>query len=348
MKKNLVILVSLVLSISLLAGCGSAGKNDTGAKEPVDKVEDGKVIELSYGHIQNPGHSLYVAAEDFKKLVEERTEGRVIINTFPSSSLGTAREMMEQTSMGTLDITFAGTSDWASALNIPELGVYDLPFLYSDLDVQHKLIKEILVDDISKRMEATPVRLINVFSNGIRNPLIKTKPINSLADIKNMKMRTPENPLFVDTWTALGATVVTSPWAEVYTVVQQGVADACEADAVGMINMNLQEVGKYYSKIGHMGSVYVAAINADVWDTIPEDLQNIIMEAGVESTKSQVEKRKADDALAEQQLMDAGVAINDISEESRQEMIKAVQGIHQKFADQYNLQDLIDSILALK
>lgn len=347
MKKSLIVLLSLVLSISLLVGC-SSGEKAPEVKEPAEKVADGEVIELTYGHIQNPGHSLYVAAEDFAKLVEERTEGKVKIATFPSSSLGTAREMMEQAAMGTLDITFAGTSDWASALNIPELGVYDLPFLYADLDVQHKLINEILVKDISERMEATPVRLLHVFSNGIRNPLIKTKPITSLADIKDMKMRTPENPLFVDTWTALGATVVTSPWAEVYTVVQQGVADACEADAVGMINMNLQEVGNYYSKIGHMGSVYVAAINSDVWDTIPEDLQQIIMECGQESTKAQVEKRKADDALAEEQLMEAGVEINDITEENRGEMIKAVAGIHEKFATQYNLQDLIDSILALK
>ncbi|MEW9124825.1 MAG: TRAP transporter substrate-binding protein [Thermotaleaceae bacterium] len=344
MKKKITVFLSICLSLLLLIGCTNSV--DTSQESDGGDKSD-EVIELTYGHIQNPGHSLYIAAENFKEMVEERTNGRVKINIYPSNQLGTAREMIEQTAMGTLDITFAGTSDWASGLGIEELGVYDFPFLYEDLDAQHRLVNEILVDDIASRMEPSPVRLLNVYSNGIRNPLTKTRPITSLDDIKGMKMRTPENPLFVDTWTHLGATVVTSPWSEVYTVIQQGVADACEADAVGMINMNLQEVGEYYSKIGHMGSVYVVAINEEKWNSIPKDLQDVIMESAIENTEEQIKNRKTDDDIAEQQLRDAGVTITEIEPEERAKMIEAVRPIYDDFAEKYEMGDFIDRILEL-
>ena len=118
----------VVLCLSLLFVCG----NPAGAAE--------KPISLNFGHIQNPGHSLAIAPEEFKAMVEERTHGKIVVDIFPSSQLGTAREMMEQVSMGTLDMTCCDTADWASALSIPQLAVFNLPFLTKNLATQAILI----------------------------------------------------------------------------------------------------------------------------------------------------------------------------------------------------------------
>lgn len=306
----------------------------------------GSPIALEFGHIQNPGHSLAIAPEEFKAMVEERTNGKVVVNIYPSSQLGTAREMMEQVSMGTLDMTCCDTADWASSLNIPELAVFNLPFLTKNLATQATLIRTIVPEEVPAMIKGTGVRLLMTYSNGIRQPLLKHKPINSLDDIKGLKMRTAETAMYVDLWNALGASTVTSAWSEAYTLLQQGVADALEADVTGLVNQNMQEVGKYLSKIGHLGAIYCVFINEGKWNSIPEDLQKIIQEAALESQEKQLLGRQASDDKAEEVMIKAGVVINDITPEERNRMKDACRGIYEKY-EKMGLGELIDRMLAL-
>lgn len=337
MKKKWTRILLALLCCGLLASCGGAGTSEGPEPEVV----------LDFGHIQNPGHALAVAPEEFKALVEERSEGRIQVNLYPSSQLGSAREMMEQVTMGTLDMTCCDTADWAAALSIPELAVFNMPFLTKDLDTQAELIDTIVSEEVPKMLEGSGVRLLMTYSNGIRNPLLKTKPITCLEDIQGIKMRTAETPLYVDLWNCLGASTVTSAWSEAYTLLQQGVADAVEADATGLVNQNLQEQGKYFSKIGHLGAIYCVFMNEEKWNAIPEDLQEIIQACALESQAKQLEDRQASDDAAEQTMAEAGVEINEISAEERERMKDACQPIYDEYATNYNLGDLIDRMLAL-
>ncbi len=334
MKRSFRILMmclAIFCSISLLSGVAGAAD---------------KPLSLEFGHIQNPGHSLAIAPEEFKAMVEERSNGRVVVNIYPSSQLGTAREMMEQVSMGTLDMTCCDTADWASALNIPKLAVFNLPFLTKNLATQATLIRTIVPEEVPAMIEGAGVRLLMTYSNGIRQPLLKHKPLNSLDDIKGLKMRTAETAMYVDLWNALGASTVTSAWSEAYTLLQQGVADALEADVTGLVNQNMQEVGKYLSKIGHLGAIYCVFINEDKWNSIPEDLQKIIQEAALESQEKQLLGRQASDDAAEQVMVKAGVVINEVSPEERNRMKDACKAIYEKY-EKMGLGELINRMLAL-
>jgi C4-dicarboxylate-binding protein DctP len=340
-KKAVLIGIALVVGVALvcLTGCGKKSGGGQ-ASAGLDQV-----IELSFGHIQNPGHSLYVSTEEFKRVVEERSNGRVKITIYPSSQLGSNREMMEQCDMGTLDITFAGASDWATVTQVQELAAYELPFLYKNLDAQKSLIYDILTPEIGKYVEKTNLRPLIINTNGMRNTLSRVKPINRLEDIKGMKVRMPETALYVDTWTALGATVVTSPWSEAYTILQQGVADTVEPDTVGMVNANLHEIGKYYTRLGQMGAIYITFINKDKWNSIPPDLQQILRDAGRETAEAQINNRKAEDAVAEDVMAKAGVIANDVAPAERARMREAVKPVYDNFAQKYNLRPLVDRLL---
>ncbi len=327
--------LSLVLSVLLLVGM-LASVSEAKAK-----------VTLEFGHIQNPGHALAIAPEEFKAMVEKRSNGQVKVNIYPSSQLGSAREMMEQVTMGTLDMTCCDTADWAAALNIPQLAVFNMPFLTKDLATQAKLIDGIVAQEVPKMLKDSNVRLLMTYSNGIRQPLLKTKPITRLEDIKGVKMRTAETPLYVDIWNCLGASTVTSAWSEAYTLLQQGVADAVEADVTGLVNQNLQEQVKYLSKIGHLGAIYCVFINKDKWDSIPKDLQDIIQKSALESQKKQLQNRQASDNAAEKAMAAAGVKINDISQKERDRMKNACQPIYDKYEKNYKLGDLIKKMLSL-
>ncbi len=192
-------------------------------------------------------------------MVEERSNGRVVVNIYPSSQLGTAREMMEQVSMGTLDMTCCDTADWASPSTSRSLR-YSIFLPDENLATQATLIRTIVPEEVPAMIEGAGVRLLMTYSNGIRQPLLKHKPLNSLDDIKGLKMRTAETAMYVDLWNALGASTVISALSEAYTLLQQGVADALEADVTGLVNQNMQEVGKYLSKIGHLGAIYLCSL----------------------------------------------------------------------------------------
>ena len=327
-------LFSVVFCLVLLFACGGLA---CAAENP---------IALNFGHIQNPGHSLAIAPEEFKSLVEERTNGKIVVNIFPSSQLGTAREMMEQVSMGTLDMTCCDTADWASALSIPQLAVFNLPFLTKNLATQAALIRTIVPVEVPPMLEGAGVRLLMTYSNGIRQPLLKHHPIKSLDDIKGLKMRTAETAMYVDLWNALGASTVTSAWSEAYTLLRQGVADALEADVTGLVNQNMQEVGRYLSKIGHLGAIYCVFINEDTWNSIPEDLRKIVQECALESQEKQLLGRQASDDAAERKMLEAGVVVNDISPEERNRMKDACKTIYEKY-EKMGLTNLIDRMLAL-
>ena len=354
MKKKTVAILSALLCVCMLAACGSSGGSSASGGSASGSGSAGgsggsgePEVVLEFGHIQNPGHALYIAPEELKTLVEERSEGRIQLNIYPASQLGSAREMMEQVTMGTLDITFADASDWASALNLPELGVFNLPFLNKDLSAQIKVINEIIPEAVPEMLEGTGLKLLTTYSNGIRQPLLKNHPINTLEDIKGLKMRTPETEMYVSLWNALGASTVTSAWSEAYTVLQQGVADAVEADDVGLVSMNLQEIGKYMSKIGHLSQAYIVLINEEKWNSIPEDLQQILVDCLAETQAKQLADREAMGIEAEKTIADAGVKINEVSDTERQRMRDACQSIYDKYADEYGLGDLIAQIEAL-
>ena len=191
-----------------------------------------------------------------------------------------------------------------------------MPFLTKDLDTQAKLINDVVSVEVPKMLEGSNVRLLMTYSNGIRQPLLKTKPITKLEDIKGIKMRTAETPLYVDLWNCLGASTVTSAWSEAYTLLQQGVADAVEADVTGLINQNLQEQAKYFSKIGHLGAIYCVFMNNDKWNSMPKDLQDIVQQCADESQAKQLKDRSASDAAAEKVMAEAGVAINEVTPKS--------------------------------
>lgn len=330
MRRKISFTMAVVLCVVLLAACGS------------QKEETAEVV-LELGHFQNPGHAIYIAPEEFKELVEERSGGRIQINIYPASQLGSAREMMEQVSMGALDITVADASDWASTFDMPELGVFNLPFLSEDLDAQSKIIEEIVPEEVPKMLEGSRLHYLMAYSNGIRQPLTTTKPITCLEDVKGLKIRTAETKLYVDLWNALGASTVTSPWSEAYTVLQQGVSDAVEADDVGLVSQNLQEVGKYMSEIGHLGQAYLVLINKEKWDAIPEDLQDIIEECAAENQAKQLSDRKGLGEEAMKTIADAGVAINEISPKERTRMREACQPIYDEY-EAYGLGELIQEM----
>ena len=310
MKKFLRTAISFTMvaamALSMTACGGDAENGDSGAA--------GEKVEISIGHIYNTNHNEAMALEALKKRLAEESDGRIELKIFPSSQLGSEREMAEQVALGTLDMGLSDGPTWSNALNVPELAVFGLPYLYKDIDGQVNAFDEILTV-ADEYMTPAGVKPLFCFSASIRGAIMKTKPIYTLEDISGVKMRVPEISMYVDTWANLGANPTTTAWGEAYTALQQGVVDGCEVDPSTIVDANIQEVTNYFSRTNHMGTVHIISMNMDKWNSIPEDLQQIILDVSKEVSTAQAEDRKVTDEASVQKMVDAGVVVNDVADE---------------------------------
>jgi tripartite ATP-independent transporter DctP family solute receptor len=335
-------LAFLLISMCLVGFAYADGGGETAANSSTAKS-----IELGYGLIHNPGHDIYIAVEKFSNAMKEQSKGVVTIKMYPSSQVGTEREMVEQVIMGTLEITQSNPAGWQAGLNLPEIGVWGLPFLYDSLEGQKRLIEQIALTEFQKMLIPKGIHPMFIFSNGIRNCISKTKPIKGLADLSGLKMRAPENPLYTNTWKNLGASIVIVPWSEVYTALSQGVCDAAEADAVGMVNSNLHEVTKYYSRTAHMGDLLTVVMNEKIWQTMTPEIQQLFLNVGAACSTEQIGNRKKSDDVAEKTISDAGVQMFDVDAAELAKMRAAVRPMYDEYARLYNQRELIDKILTI-
>jgi tripartite ATP-independent transporter DctP family solute receptor len=294
--------------------------------------------------VYNVGHNEAIAIEMFKEKLYEKSNGRIKLTIYGSSQLGSEREISEQVVLGTCDMGSSDGPTWSNATRIPELAVWGLPFLYEDIDAQKRVINEIYLKEGEKMMIPGGIRPIYGASSSIRGSLLVKKPIVKADDIIGLKMRVPEITMYVDTWKALGANSVTTPWSESYTALMQGVCDGVEVDPSAIVDANLHEVGKYFSRTAHMGTLHFVVMNEKKWQSIPKDLQQIILECGAEVSEWQIEDRKRADLECEQKMKDAGVIFNDISPEERAKMIERVKPLYERYEKEYGLGDLIRKI----
>ena len=343
--KSLIKWGCMLLCITAFTACGTQNEPApaTSGNEP---SASGDTVELSLGHIYSANHNEALALQELADNLDAASGGRIKLTIYPSSQLGSEREMAEMVSLGTLDMGLSDGPTWSNALNIPEMAVFGLPFLYSDIDGEAACY-DTIIDSAAGFMEGSGVMPLFCTTASLRGTLLATKPINTLADISGIKIRVPEITMYVDTWKNMGANATTTSWSEAYTSISSGVVDGCEADPSTLVDANLQEVAKYYSETNHMGTVHIVSINQAKWDSIPEDLQQIIREECAKISASQVESRKVADAEAVQKMVDAGVVVNQVSAEERQKMIEAQQPLYDQYAEEYGLGELIATLQEL-
>lgn len=355
MKRVISLFLCVALCFSVFAGCSNNGSPSSPESEPSAPSEgtepspsSTEKIELTLGHIYSSTHNEAVALEKLKEQLYDASEGRIELTIFPSSQLGSEREMAEQVVLGTLDMGLSDGPTWSNALQVPEVAVFGLPFLYKDIDGQKNVIDNILIEVSSKMMLPAGARPLFGFSASIRGALLNTKPILKADDIVGIKMRVPEITMYVDTWRHLGANPTTTPWGEAYTSIQQGVVDGCEADPSTLYDANLHETTKYFSKTNHIGTIHIISINEEKWQTIPEDLQNIIIEQAAIASAEQIEDRKrTDEASLQKMIEEGGITVNDIPSEEIEKMAEKCQPIYDKFAQEYDLGDVIEQLREL-
>ena len=239
-------------------------------------------IELKVAHVNPPdvfASGKGAAGAVLKNIIEAGTSGGVEVKVFPASQLGGERELIEATKIGSLQMSLVSA---AISGFYKEAQVLDIPYLFSDAPIAWKVMdgwfgKEMAEDCLKK----TGMRVLAYGETGFRNFTNSSRPIKSPADMKWLKIRVMESPVYVNMVKALGGAPTPIAWPETYTALQQKVVDGQENPIATIVFARLFEVQKYLILDNHSYGVDFFLINEKFYQGLPKETQQIIKSASI-------------------------------------------------------------------
>lgn len=335
-KMSLSILIMITILVLVLTGCGRPSEDST----PGEAGNEGEKIVIKVGHTGAPDHYYQDGLLKFAELVDKKTNGRVEIQVYPSDQLGGQRQELEGCMVGTHDMVLVSTMIISNFDK--SAGVFDLPFIFSSRDHAFKVLDGEIGKEVSKQLEESGVKVLAYWENGFRHITNSKVAIKKPEDLKGLKIRVPESPVYIDTFTTLGAAATPMAFGEVFSALQLGTVDGQENPAAHVIHNAFYEVQKYLSLTRHFYTAEPLVMSKALFDKMPEDVQKALFEAAEEARD--FERKLATDQEADfiKQIKEKGMTvIEDVDIAAFQE---AVVPVYDKYKQEYG--DIINKIQA--
>jgi tripartite ATP-independent transporter DctP family solute receptor len=296
MKKTIVLLLIVGVTVSMAFANGEKEKDVT------------KPVVIQVGYENNPGEPLDLACVEWQKIIEEKSNGTMKIELFPSSQLGKKTDIIDQMIAGANVCTLADGAFY-SERGVPDFGIVFGPYLFNTWDDCWKLTESDWYAEQSAKLEAKGLKIIS--SNwiyGDRHTLTK-KPVHTPSDLKGMKIRVANSMVFIKGFASLGATPTPLALGEVYTALQQGVVDGLENPLTTLDGGKFQEVAKYLILDGHIKNFTTFVVGSKFFNGLTAEQQDILVAsaeaAGLYNNSIQKEKEQ----VAMDNLVAGGVTV---------------------------------------
>ncbi|PFG11189.1 TRAP transporter substrate-binding protein [Marinobacter sp. LV10MA510-1] len=300
-------------------------------------------ITLRLAHVVNEQDGFHIAAVKFQDLVAERTEGAVNIELYPNASLGDERTLLEGMQIGTVDMGVITNGPVANF--VEEMAVFELPFLFPSPQAAYDVLDGPIGQELLDKLSEVNLKGLAYAERGFRNLTNSERPVNTPEDMEGLRIRVMENPVYVDTFRALGANAIPMAWTEALTAMQQNTIDGQENPVNVIHSFKLHETQDYMTLSRHTYAPAIFVMGMPVWNKLPEAAQAVVVQAAQEAAEHE---RRVNAEMESQQLAElreAGMQINDTPD------IKAFQAavvpVYAKYGEKFG--DYLPRILeALK
>lgn len=335
MKTSVLRNTALILGLALLVGSAPAGE-----KTVIMKVGATTPAKNDLGE--------YRGLLKYAELVEKYSDGSIKCEVYPANQLGTTIEMLEGTSMGTIESCTIGT-DVIATLS-PSMNVLSMPFIFRSEEHQTAVMetpnemRDRLYADLEKRGN---LKVIGRLYRGSRVFCNSKRALFSPKDFKGLTFRSPESRANKETIQAVGAIPVTITWSEVFTSVAQKVCDGAESAITELYAINLHEVVSHVSETNHLSGIILMMANLDWFNSLSPKQQEAVMRAGKEMTDYRLGLLKEEQRNAYKAFEDKGVKVlysKDIDNEAFRE---ACKDVYKLFLDTFD-EDLYVKIRDMK
>ena len=301
-------------------------------------------FKLGWVTPENPQDPYAAGAIFFKQTVERQSAGRIEVQLFPNRQLGDEKPLLEGLRFGTVDAAVI-TNAVVSQVE-PAFQVNDLPFLYRNEAQAHKALDGKMGQLLAKKLEAKGIVSLAYMEGGFRHMINNVRPVNRPEDIKGVKYRVMQNPVYIEMFTALGGNAVPMAWGETYTAVQQGTIDGLELPIGPIDSLKVNEVTKFLSLTSHTYSMIALLVSKKSFDKLPRDLQEVMREAGKSALGPQRIAAAANAKVLLAGLEKKGMKINWIADNTP--FRNAVKPMYEKFKPSIGADVLNEAMLAVK
>ena len=319
---------------ALLVGLAAVGLSATAvAADP---------IVIKFSHVVAQDTPKGKAAEKFKVLAEQYTNGAVKVEVYANSTLYKDKEEMEALQLGAVQLLAPSLAKFGP-LGVREFEVFDLPYIFDGYATLHKITKGAAGQQLLAKLEPKGIKGLAFWDNGFKS-LSANSPIRTPDDLKGKKMRIQSSKVLEEQMRTVKALPQVMAFSEVYQALQTGVVDGTENPHSNLFTQKMHEVQKHMTLTDHGYLGYAVITNKKFWDGLPAEVRTQLDKAMVESTvyANQIAKEENDKALAGVRAS-GKTEIYEPTAEEKAAFKKAFMPVHKKMESRIGA-DLIQSI----
>ena len=322
------------------AATEAPAKEETKAEEKTDTAAEPEV-KLIGAHVNTVDSSYQAGFDAMKEKLEEVSGGKMTVEIHPNGELGgNEAELVEKMATGTVDMIVA-SPNFVATTGVKEADLFSIPFLYTGLDHWTAVVDGEVGQTITDKINAGGVlHNLGYWSCGTRE-YFGVKPVNTVEDFKNVKIRVQDSDIVRSVWSALGANPTTLAYNELYSGLQNHVIDAAENDLGNILLQKFYEAGPYVSLTDHDIATRMFLIGANKYNSLTDEQKQWVDEAAEYACKEQraFDKDLNDKAL--ETIKENGGIVNEVDKES---LIAACADARAAAAEKIGVTDLYNKV----
>ncbi|MBS1230437.1 MAG: transporter substrate-binding protein [Proteobacteria bacterium] len=294
-------LCTTVLATSFAFSVGVAVAAPTGFQERTLRVANG----VSEDHPNGDGE------KKMSQCAAEKSGGKMKIQLFWNGMLGNELATIQQVRTGSLEMVLASPAPITGI--VPELGVFDLPFLFDNSTEARRILDGKIGDWFNAKMMNSGLVNLAWMESGFRHTTNSKRPITKWEDFQGIKMRVMQSPIYLDTFKEMGANAVPMAFSEVYSALEMKAVDGQENPVNNIENMKFYEVQKYLSFTKHSYTPTLVMVSKKIWDTMSPEEQKTLKDCAVEGRDVQRKANTAAETKSVEMMKSKGIVVNDVS-----------------------------------
>ncbi|MCD7107718.1 TRAP transporter substrate-binding protein [Rhizobium sp. DKSPLA3] len=300
-------------------------------------------ITLRSADIHPDGYPTVEAVKYMGQLLSERTNGRIKIEVSNNAVLGNEKDTIEQTRFGVIDMNRVNAAPFNNL--VPETTVLGLPFLFRSTEHMHHTVDGPIGDEVLKAFEPHGLVGLAFYDSGARSFYTTKKPIETLDDLKGMKIRVQQSDLWIAMMQAFGANPTPMPMGEVYSSLETGVVDGAENNWPSYESARHFEVAKNYTLTEHSLNPEILVISKISWDKLTPEDQTLLRQAAKDSVGKMRELWTAREKASEEKVRAAG---NNIIKVDKKPFADAMKPVYDRFVTDPAMKDLLERVQAVQ
>ncbi|MDY0093217.1 MAG: sialic acid TRAP transporter substrate-binding protein SiaP [Candidatus Vecturithrix sp.] len=253
-------------------------------------------ITIKWGDVLAVDHPSVMMIEKVAQIAAEKSSGRIEIQAYPGGQLGGSRDMIEAVSMGIQDMVTEGAANFGQWVS--SIGIVEAPYIWRGIEHLMQVMDGPIGQDMNRQLiEKRGIRILGTTYYGVRNVTTTDKEIHAVADMKDFKIRVPENEIFLAMARAWGAKPTPMNFNELYLALRQKVVDGQENPSPTIDSAKFYEVQKYLILTGHVITPRLVVINEGTWQKLSQEDQKILQEAikaGIAYNNAEILQREKD------------------------------------------------------